>query len=367
MKIVHFSDLHLDAPFAWMGASGEAARARRQAQRDVLRRIVQLTRDEGADALLCGGDLYEQDRFSRDTGEFLRKTFADIDPIPVYIAPGNHDWYGPQSLYRTIEWSRNVHIFGSAKLEGLELADGLTLWGAAHLGPANTDGFLDGFQADGGRVNIALFHGSERTWLSEQGEGKQPHAPFDPEQIERSGLAHAFLGHFHRPKNAPKYTYPGNPDPLEFGEDGDRGAVVAEVHGDGRVTRVRHSVALTSAHELSVDVSGAGTRQEILDRLSAVAHGLDSVARIVVSGNLEADVDLRDADLRAAVPQFDGVQIRTTNLLPALDLEAIKAEQTVTGQFMRDVLASGLDPDEQRRVLLTGLRALRGQTDLDVI
>ena len=45
MKIVHFADLHLDARFAWAGASGAAARRRRQALRDVLVRIADLTRE----------------------------------------------------------------------------------------------------------------------------------------------------------------------------------------------------------------------------------------------------------------------------------------------------------------------------------
>ena len=125
MKIVHFSDLHLDAPFAWAGATGEAARQRRQALRDTLVRIVDLTREVNADALICGGDLYEHDYFSPDTAEFLKVTFAGLNPIPVYIAPGNHDWYGPQSLYAQVDWSENVHVFREAALRSVELNSGL--------------------------------------------------------------------------------------------------------------------------------------------------------------------------------------------------------------------------------------------------
>src|SRR4051812_41046649 len=62
VKLVLFADLHLDAPFAWLGASQLAARRRRQALRDTLRNIVTLTRETKADALVCAGDLYEQAR-----------------------------------------------------------------------------------------------------------------------------------------------------------------------------------------------------------------------------------------------------------------------------------------------------------------
>ena len=178
MKIVHFADLHLDAQFAWAAAHGDATRKRRQALRDTLSRIVSLTQEVSADALLCGGDIYEHERFTPDTAEFLRATFAELDPTPVYIAPGNHDWYGPESLYRRVAWSPNVHIFRTDSLEPVALADGVTLWGAAHLVPANTRGFLDDFHVEG--EGLALFHGSEDSWFTEQGEGKAPHAPFSP-------------------------------------------------------------------------------------------------------------------------------------------------------------------------------------------
>ena len=45
--------------------------------------------------------------------------------------------------------------------------------------------------------------------------------------------------------------------------------------------------------------------------------------------------------------------------------EAIAAEQTVRGQFVRDVLDAPLEDRERQRVLLVGLRALEGRTDLD--
>jgi hypothetical protein len=50
----------------------------------------------------------------------------------------------------------------------------------------------------------------------------------------------------------------------------------------------------------------------------------------------------------------------------AYDLQQIRNEQTVRGEFVRNVLASGLASDEQQQVLITGLRALDGHRDLEV-
>lgn len=368
VKIVHFADLHLDSGFAWAGADGAAARRRRQSLRDALSRITALARDVDAGALFCGGDLYEHDRVTPDTARFLRATFAELDPCPVYLAPGNHDWHGPDSLYALVDWSSNVHVFREPRLQPIRLDDGLTLWGAAHCAPANTGNFFDGFTTHGRDVHVALCHAAERSWLAEQGSAKQPHAPFDANDIAHAGFAHAFLGHYHRPRDAARHTYPGNPEPLTFGEDGERGAVVATIAADGSVTRERHGVATTAAHDLTLDVGGCASQQDVRTRVAGATAGRHGVARLTVEGELDPDVDLREEDLRQVLLEsFDAVQVRFGALHAGYDVEEIGREQTVRGQFVRDVLEAGLEEDETRRVLTTGLRALEGRTDLETL
>ena len=329
--------------------------------------IVKLTRAEEADALFCGGDLYEHERAGRDTAEFLRQTFASLDMVRVYIAPGNHDWYGPDSLYSRANWSPNVHIFSEPALRPMVLTTGVTLWGGAQCAPANTDNFLDGFRAEGSGTHLALFHGAENSWFNEQGEGKQPHAPFDANQIPEAGIAHAFLGHYHRPRDAERHTYPGNPDPLSFGEDGERGAVVATIDSSGRIERERHIVAQTAVHDIEIDISDYTTQQQIRDNLVERVDGLSGFARLTVSGNIAPEVSFTESDLRDAMGTFDAVQIRQGTLRAGYDFESLRAEPSVRGQFVADVLEAGLDPAEERRVLTAGMRALDGRRDLEVI
>lgn len=363
VKIVHFADLHLDRAFAWAGP--RAASRRRENQRRVLRRIVALAQEVEADALFCGGDLYEHDRITRDTAEFLAKEFERLSPMRVFLAPGNHDWFGPESPYASGSWSDNVHIFRAARFKPVSLDDGVTLWGAAHLAPANTDNFLGGFRVKGDGRHLALFHGAEKDWLIEQGAGKEPHAAFDAVEIERAGFAHAFLGHYHQPRYSKFLTYPGNPDPLEFGETGDRGVVIASVAGDGEIHRERRSVALTMTHDIALDITGCATRSEVTDRLDERVSGASGFLRLSVEGEMHPDMHLEESHLRQGLRDFDAFQIRW-EVRPAYDLDALREEDTVRGQFVRDVLEAGLAEDEERRVLVTGLRALDGRKDLGV-
>jgi exonuclease SbcD len=363
MKFVLFSDLHLDSPFQWAGPS--LGRKLRLGLRETLDRICRLAVDEGADALLCAGDLYEQESFTPDTAEYLRSSFEKLTPLRVFIAPGNHDWYGPTALYREVPWSSNVRVFDEARFTAAALDGQVTLWGAAHRGPVNTNGFLQGFHVDGPAVNLALFHGSEHGFLTEQEEGKVPHAPFRADEIRAAGLRHAFVGHYHQPRDSQWLTYAGSPQPLAFGKSSGS-AVIVELT-DGEIHRKRVDVSSVAFHDIRVDVSGAASMSEILQRARDAVAQHRGVARVTVSGRLATAVDLKLDDIRAIPAQLDGLVVCTKDLIADYDFGALAEEQTVRGQFVRDVRNSDLGDDETQRVLVVGLRALDGRTDLEPV
>jgi len=372
VKLLHFADLHLDKAFVW--ATLEQARKRRAALRQTLLHICQLADDLKVDGLTCGGDLYEQERFTPDTAEFLRSSFAELDPLPVFLAPGNHDWFGNSSLYRRVQWSPNVHIFKTAELTAFPFAEGLTFWGAAHVAKGSTRGFLDAFHVDRGGVHLALFHGSAQESLPIQWQGgmtKEPYAPFREEQISKAGLHHALLGHFHHPNlDAPHYTYPGNPDPLAFGETWQGAAVLLTVGEAGAVIREPVPVATSVVCDVSVDLTGATHAEQACEKVLDAVANLSGFVRVTLYGELGPDVDARLQDIAALhPPHLDAFVVRRGPVTYRYDYELLKDEQTVRGQFVRDVLAdTSLTDDKRSRILETGLRALCDRdTELDVL
>lgn len=362
MKLLHFADLHIDAPFAW--ATPETARIRRRNRRETLGRILRLAIDERVDAVLCAGDLFEHDRVSPDSVEFLRASFAEVE-VPVFLAPGNHDWLSPRSPYALTEWSPNVRVFHESSLEPVTLTDGVTLWGAAHRAPANTDPFFAGFRPDRGGVHLAVAHASERGALGWQETGKQPHAPFDATELEAAGIHHAFLGHYHVPRDADRYTYPGNPDPLEFGEQGERGAVLAEVAPDGTLRRERRVVAVSEVHDLAVTLDGAAHMDEVERAIGSALQGLSGCIRVTLDGEVAASLELDRRELARIAASRPDLVVRVGRLSTGYDLAAIEHESTVRGHFVR-AAAEIEDPEQRRRVVLTGLRALEARSDLEV-
>ena len=137
LNIIHGADFHLDSPFS--GLSPERAAQRRGEQRDLLTRLAQLAREKQADLVLLSGDLMDGETVYRETAQALSQVLGSI-PCPVFLAPGNHDCYSPSSVYATLDWPDNVHIFTTPAVEGVDLPQlNCTVYGRAFCSPTRRD------------------------------------------------------------------------------------------------------------------------------------------------------------------------------------------------------------------------------------
>ena len=359
LRLLHFADLHLDTVFSW--APARVAAARRRAVRDALRRIVELAHEHQVDAVTCAGDLYDQHLWTADTASFLRATLGELTPIPVLLVPGASDPLGPQSLYANTRWTSNVHLFTAAGFTPHRFRDHrFVLWGAplgehsragvfAHAGPPPTP--LDA-------VHVAVFNGIES---GHEGAGHR----FRASQVERHGFVHALSGGVHTPADEALVTYPGNPEPLDFGETPGRGPVLVEFTALGVLQRrERLPVASGELHDIAVDVEGAWSTDELLHRVREACRERSGVARITLSGTVSPDVSLEARELAAAA-RSAGVEfalVDVDGVRAGYDLDALAGEATVRGRFVQSVREAGLDAATERRVLTAGLRALDGRS-----
>ena len=145
IKILHAADLHLDSPFE--GLPDAKAAQRRAEQRQLLMRIAQTANSEHVKLALFSGDLLDTGSAYMETGESLIGALGSID-APVFIAPGNHDWYSPRSPYARLKWPENVTIFSHPHIECAALPDEkLRVWGAGFT-DSSCPGLLEGFEAE---------------------------------------------------------------------------------------------------------------------------------------------------------------------------------------------------------------------------
>ena len=139
------------------------------------------------------------------------------------------------------------------------------------------------------------------------------------------------------------------------------------IEADHSVNREWRSMTAYEVHDVTVDVTGCSNREHIRSRLASTIQGLAGCARVTLIGELDPDVDVNLAELAAERGMLDAIVIQANDVRVAYDFDRLSLEQTVQGQFIRDVREVNLDPKLNRRVLVTGLRALQGRKDLEVI
>ena len=213
LKILHAADWHLDAP---MPSCSEALR---QALDTIPGQIFELVRQEGCHLVLLSGDLFDgaYTTHSYQTLYDVLKAMA----VPVLIAPGNHDFSGPDSPWLKELWPENVHIFKSAQIESVSLPElNCRVYGAG-FESMDAPALLEGFRADcPERYALGVFHG----------DPTQPNAPYNPitkVQVSASNLDYLALGHIHKAgsffSGKTLCAWPGCPMGKGYDEQGEKG------------------------------------------------------------------------------------------------------------------------------------------------
>lgn len=363
IRILHAADLHLDSPFQSLGR--EKALVRRREQRQLLTRIAVAAREYKADIAVFSGDLFDSEDIFSDTGRMLEEALASLG-IPVFIAPGNHDWYGPRSAWARLDLGDNIHVFTDEKIRCYELPElGARVWGAAFTG-RRRGAPLAGFEAekDGDTLDVMVLHG-------EVGNNGSVYGPITEEQLVRSGMDYVALGHIHsfsglRRAGQTWYAWPGCPEGRGFDETGEKGVILAELSID-RCELTFLPICARRYEVLDVDISGA---ERALDAVTAAlpADTAGDIYRIRLTGETAAPPDIR-ALTQALEGRFFGLEMRDDTRLRR-DIWALCGNDSLKGLFLAGLRQRYENaPDERERERITqaarwGLLALENGDEL---
>lgn len=349
MKILHAADFHLDAPFAAL--SPEKAAIRRGEGREIPLRLAELAREEQVDLVLLAGDLFDGPTVRRETLSVLKEALGGI-PAPVFIAPGNHDYYASNTPYEGA-WPENVTIFRTGTLVPHPLPRlGCVVYGAAFTGNSCLTDPLAGFSVPrDGNIHIAVLHG-------DVGQPCSRYAPISEEHLAASGLTYCGLGHIHAPSGLRQagetfWAYPGCPEGHGFDETGERGCLIVET---GERTTARFC---TLAARSYVDISVEAGEDPLAAGRQALAGQEEHCVRLTFTGETTrtlAGVEEKLASLVFSLRVKDATR-------PKTDREALRAGDTLTAAFFR-VMEEKLEKGEPgaELALRFGLAALeRGE------
>lgn len=324
IKLLHAADLHLDSPFEGLG--GEKAMRRRAEQRQLLYGIAQLAERESADMILLAGDLLDSDTAYAETAEDIAKAFGSLG-IPVFISPGNHDFYSERSPYARVEFPENIHIFKKPVPECVSLPDiGARVWGAAFT-DKHSGAMLRGFSAAKapGVKDIMCIHGEINEASS--------YNPITESDIAASGMDYIALGHIHsgsglRRAGGCRYAWPGCPEGRGFDETGDKQVYIVTLGEDCDIKSV--SIAKRRYEIAQVQLSGGDVLGDIEKALPQNTE--NDVYRIILRGESERSPDV-DALLRALEGRFFALQLRDETVLRR-DVWALAGDDSLRGRFI---------------------------------
>lgn len=364
MRIIHAADFHLDSPFD--GLSPEQAVSRRAEQRQILDRLADLTRSSQADVILLPGDLLDSERVYQETVETLSRTLGQLG-VPVFIAPGNHDYYTNRSPYAVHHWPENVHIFRTGEIEAVELPElNAVVYGAAFTADGRGDNLLSGFSApQDDRIHLMVLHADV-----DARQGSR-YCPVSTEDIASSGLDYLALGHIHacsgvQMAGSVPWAYSGCPEGRGFDELGVKGVLCGEIeHGKVDLRFVPLCQRQYKIVELSV------TAEDDIGSIAnkAMFHATpNDLVRFVLTGESDSNgIDLTALQQRCA-DGFYSVTFRDRTQI-SRDLWARVNEENLTGLFLRcmqEKLNAAKDEDESamiQKATRFGLAALEHRED----
>ena len=327
LTILHAADLHLDSPFEGLPA-GKAA-IRREEQRELLARLAELAFTEHVDLVLLAGDLLDSGNTYYETGEELIRALRGVG-APVFIAPGNHDFYSARSPYARLHLPDNVHVFTERGIRSVILPElGARVFGAAFT-EASSTALLDGFRAERteGVYNILCLHGDMETRDSR-------YDPVTAEQLARSGMDYAALGHIHTASGLRRsgntwYSWPGCPEGRGFDETGEK--TVSIVTLSGAECELRTVCIAKRRYEiLRLDVSGADPLLAVHTQLPD--DTVSDVYRVVLTGETDSPPDLKKLHENLSDMFFE-LQLRDETRLRRSVWDSA-GEDTLRGLFLR--------------------------------
>lgn len=334
MKILHCADVHLGSPLVGLGDNGKKRRLELTAAFcDLVDYAAKNT-----DAMLIAGDLF--DSAVIDNGSFAAVFGAfERAKLPVFLIFGNHDTRLALQMAEKMPKNvrlfdkTNVYLLGNVNVYGIDDAFG---------------GSIDSMPSD--KFNLLIMHGG----IESSDIKKYSALPVD----------YLALGHYHR-YSAESFArgvacYSACPEPRGFDEMGDTGFVIVDTDKRGldMITRVdnakRHVVTI------KLDVGDIGSDDGLIAKFDELCRDVDknNYLNLVCFGRRSGNLNIEILRERGG---FFAFRLDDQTALD-FDIEKLKIEQSIFGEFVRNAIAMGGDAALTEKAIELGLTEL-GKND----
>ena len=362
IRLLHTADIHLDAPFRFLGDKGAA---HRRQIRDTFARIIKLAGEDHYDLLLIVGDLFNDNHPSHDTQRFVASKLVELT-LPVCILPGNHDPLDHNSVYHKLDLPPNVSVM-KQRPTYLNFSE-LDLTVAGNPIPSRHDNSpqLEGIARNGtARWFITMAHGN----MQGAGAFENNSRPIEPTAIAATNADYVALGDWHafadHSQDGVKAYYSGAPEPTALSQERTGKVVSISLSEQGiRVEPIQ--IGTTHAKSLTLNVTDL-SEHDIVQVIESHADP-NCLVNVKLSG-VKSAAHLLDLESihDATSNQFFWLRIDDGSMLDVSQIDASEyPEDFVIGQYAR-ILKEKIEhapTEQQRRVaeqaLQLGIALLQG-------
>lgn len=361
IKFIHTGDLHLGLRFSNVSFDRDKAIERRRELWSTFERIVSYAKDNKVDFLLIAGDLFEESYFTIGDITRVRDTFRTAENVNIIISAGNHDFKGKKSLYDRVQWTENVTIFKGEGIEKKEFKSLNTViygysWDTGIIRENNLFHGLEN-RVDYTKNNILVIHGDVANTSS--------YLPLSLEQLNRLNMDYIALGHIHKPQIiSDKIAYCGCPEPLDFGEVGDRGIIIGSID-EKRLEFQFLPFSKRKFVEARITIDENMGYPDIINKIRNIDIGNKKTDfyRLDLNGYIQKDISIKDLnkDLR---DDFYHIEV-IDNTIWDYDLEQLEEENkdNIIGRFIASMKEKKLDNPIVKDALYIGLEVLLKERD----
>ncbi len=351
MKLIHCADLHLDSPME-SNLSAEKARERKAELRSTFARLVRTAKEEGVEAILIAGDMFDSSHITKGTQRYVLDLFLSFPEIRFFYLAGNHD--------RGIQWLKeqennlpNLYLFG----------DGWTSYRIENVTVTGSEApNADTLLLSAEDVNLLLLHGQEKA-----GKMTQMADWIDLRAFQKKNIDYLAMGHIHeyrtmRLDNRGVACYSGCLEGRGFDECGVKGYVLLEIE-NGKISHRFVPFATRSLHTVVCDVTNFTSQLDLEERLLAAVDSIPrrDLVKAFLTGSVSAEARMDTVHLAQLLAQqfyFAKISDETKLLIHPEDYQN---DISLKGEFVRCVMASRLSQTEKERVIACGFRALSGE------
>lgn len=216
IKLLHTADVHIGAPFKWLGEKGKE---QRKQIKKTFSRIIEIAIVEKVDVLLIAGDLFDNNVQTQNEIDFVLSEFKRLEEkgIAVCLIGGTHDYLSANSVLRKCDFAnrlRNVFLLDDQRPFTTFDEFSLTVFGQSlDTNKSARNPMENLIRGSLTKFNVGMIHGSAMI----PGRYAKDDWPFPHEKIDdMDGVNYLACGHWHSyyqlPTKKVKAAYSGSPE-----------------------------------------------------------------------------------------------------------------------------------------------------------